>query len=90
MENTGLITNIILATITFFSLIVSIFALTTWKRQLKSQNELETARKILISLYKVKQKVRDLRNPYISPGEEYAAFISEKIKKKIGYYTIMN
>jgi hypothetical protein len=45
--------------------IVAIVGLTTWKKELKIKTEYNIARKILLSSYKVRDALRNVRNPFL-------------------------
>jgi hypothetical protein len=52
---------------------VGISGLKTWKRQLKGNTEYEQARKLLRAIYKVRDAIRNVRNPFMDTGEHVSA-----------------
>ena len=48
---------------------VAIYGLIAWKRQLKGKTEYELARRVLRAVYRVRDAIRGIRNPFQSSGE---------------------
>ena len=55
---------------------VAIVGLSAWKKQLKGKTDYELARRYLRSVYKVRDAVKDVRNPFI-PIEEMSLALKE-------------
>ena len=49
--------------------VVAVVGLQTWKKQLTGKSEYDVARRLLRSVYQVRQAIRFVRNPFISAGE---------------------
>ena len=54
--------------------------LATWRKQLKGRTEYELARRLLSSIYKIRNYVSYFRNPFMSAGEIYQSMEREGIK----------
>ncbi|MFA6273827.1 MAG: hypothetical protein WC662_01580 [Candidatus Paceibacterota bacterium] len=48
---------------------VAISGLSAWKKQMKGKTDYEVARRCLKSVYKLREAIKYVRNPYISVGE---------------------
>jgi len=48
---------------------VAIMGLRTWKKQLRGKTEYELARRLLCSVYRVRDAIRIVRNPFVSSAE---------------------
>ncbi|OQY20711.1 MAG: hypothetical protein B6I35_10155, partial [Anaerolineaceae bacterium 4572_32.2] len=48
---------------------VAIMGLRTWRKQLRGKTEYELARRLLRSVYRVRDAIRIVRNPFISSAE---------------------
>lgn len=68
-----LLTAVAAITATF----VAIMGLNAWKRQLKGREEYDLARRYLRAIYKVRDSLRVVRNPFI-PVEEMSRSLKEK------------
>ena len=49
--------------------VVAIIGLRTWRKQLKGKTEYELAQKLLMAVYKVRDAIFFVRNPFMSAGE---------------------
>jgi hypothetical protein len=49
--------------------IVAIVGLQTWRKQLKGKTEYELAQKLLTAVYKIRDSIYYVRNPFMSAGE---------------------
>ena len=49
--------------------VVSILGLKAWKKQLKGKTEYELARRLLRTVYKIREAINSVRNPFISSAE---------------------
>jgi hypothetical protein len=49
--------------------IVAIIGLQTWKKQLKGKTEYELAQRLLMAVYKIRDAIYYVRNPFMSAGE---------------------
>lgn len=72
----SLVTSIIVA-------LVAITGLNTWRRQLIGNTEYEHARQLLKVVYRVREAIRLVRNPFVSPSESAAAIKDSEIKIEI-------
>ncbi len=61
--------NIILSIGAIITIILAIIGLTAWKKQMKGKTNYEVARRCLKSIYKLREAIKYVRNPYISAGE---------------------
>lgn len=52
---------------------VALSGLSAWKKQLKGKTDYELARRYLRSVYKLRDAMRGVRNPFISSDEMFAA-----------------
>ncbi len=52
---------------------VAITGLNTWKKQLKGKTDYELARRYLRSIYKIRDAIKYVRNPFISIDEIFSA-----------------
>ena len=53
--------------------IIAIIGLTTWKKQIKGKTEYELARRLLRAVYKTRDAIQYVRNPYASSSENFVA-----------------
>ena len=60
--------------------IVAILGLRTWKAQLRGHTEYDLARRLLRSVFKVRDEIAGVRNPFMSAGEIQAAFDAAGVK----------
>lgn len=58
---------------TIILIYVGLSGLQTWKRQLKGNVEYDHARELLSAVYKTRDAIRYVRNPFMSSGEHVAA-----------------
>jgi hypothetical protein len=63
------ITNSIIALATLSGVIIAGFGLSTWRKQLKGTYDYELARKTLFSVYKLRDALKYIRQPFLSAGE---------------------
>ena len=49
------------------------YGLKAWRKQLKGKTEYELARRILLSVYKIRDGIKMVRHPFMSGGEIYEA-----------------
>lgn len=61
-------------------LIIAFFGLQTWRKQLKGKTEYELARRLLRSVYKVRNQIARVRNAFMSSGEISTALDEEGIE----------
>ncbi len=69
---TALITTVsgaIVALATAGGVVAAWVGLDTWKKQLRGTTEYELAKRVLMSVYGVRDSMRAVRDPFISPGE---------------------
>ncbi|GEM_PF-1419581 len=65
------VTNIFSIFSTLAIIIISIFGLNTWRKQLKGTSEYELSKKAILLTYEVQQLIQDVRNPMLHlPREE--------------------
>ena len=65
------VTNIFSIFSTLAIIIISIFGLNTWRKQLKGTSEYESSKKAILLTYEVQQLIQDVRNPMLHlPREE--------------------
>jgi hypothetical protein len=65
----GVAKDVILAIAGFFGMIVAWRGLRTWNRQLKGGVEYELTRRLLRCTYRLREAIKDLRHPMITPSE---------------------
>jgi hypothetical protein len=65
----SLIKDILLILVAILGAIVAILGLNTWRKQLKGNSEYELARRLLKSIYELREAIQIVRNPLISPEE---------------------
>lgn len=53
--------------------ITAFYGLRVWRKQLKGKTEYELARRMLLSVYKIRDAIKVVRNPFIPVGEIYEA-----------------
>ncbi|MDB5167265.1 MAG: hypothetical protein JWN26_410 [Candidatus Saccharibacteria bacterium] len=63
------ITNSIIAVATLSGAVIAGFGLFTWRKQLKGTYDYELAKKTLFSVYKLRDALRYVRQPFLSVGE---------------------
>jgi hypothetical protein len=63
------ITNTLTAVATLFGVLIAGFGLSTWRKQLKGTYDYELAKKTLFSVYKLRDALRYVRQPFLSVGE---------------------
>ncbi|MCR4276123.1 MAG: hypothetical protein NUV90_01935 [Candidatus Parcubacteria bacterium] len=61
-------------------LVIAGMGLATWKKQIKGVKEFETAHDLRYSILKLRNAIRNVRNPVIWPSESYQAMQDYKIK----------
>ena len=79
-----IIKDIVLVGVSIASVCIAFKGLETWKRQSKGQTEFELARRILITLFKYRDAIDNIRHPVIwayempRPSEDEAKSMSQK------------
>ncbi len=63
------ITNSVIALATLIGVIIAGFGLSTWRKQLKGTYDYELAKKTLFSVYKLRDALKYVRQPFLSVGE---------------------
>ena len=61
-------------------IVIAIMGLQTWKRQLKGNTEYELARRFLSAVYKIRDAISYIRNPFVSAGEIASALQEANIE----------
>jgi len=61
-------------------IVIAIMGLQTWKRQLKGNTEYELARRFLSAVYKIRDAISYIRNPFVSAGEISSALQEANIE----------
>ena len=69
-EIVNVVNDLIVAGAAMVAAYVGLQGLDTWKRQIKSNTEYELAKKILTSLYKLREAIRSVRNPFLQYSPE--------------------
>lgn len=69
-EGFSIVKDLTLTTAALVGMFVANKGLSTWNRQLKGGVEYELARKILRHTYRLRGKIKELRNPMIIPSEQ--------------------
>ncbi len=69
MNTTQIIIEFIKTTFSAATLIIAIYGINTWRKQLKGTNEFELSKEILENVYKVKRAFAYVRNPGIYKSE---------------------
>ncbi len=69
METTKLILEIINTLVIVVGAIVAFIGINAWKKQLKGSTEYELAKRYLKSVYKIRDAIKYVRNPFISIDE---------------------
>jgi hypothetical protein len=69
MDTTNMIAGIVTAAATLGLFVLGIFGLTGWRSQSNWRESHDLAKRLLHSVYKVRDIVHVARNPFISPGE---------------------
>jgi hypothetical protein len=67
------ISNCVTAFAAIVAGVATVIGLATWKKQLKGQTEYELAKRYLKSALKLREAIRTVRNPWITPGEKAQA-----------------
>lgn len=68
--------DIVLTLVAVCSLFVAIQGLKTWRRELQGRFDFDLARRLLVATYRVRERLREVRSPFMSSGE-MATAISE-------------
>lgn len=63
------IINSAIALATLIGVIIAAFGLSTWRKQLKGTYDYELAKKTLFSVYKLRDALKYVRQPFLSVGE---------------------
>ncbi|MGV0981011.1 MAG: hypothetical protein ACOYB0_01480 [Polynucleobacter sp.] len=88
-EIISLAKDLILSGAAITGAVVAIKGLGTWRRQLQGQSEYDLSRRILVSLFKYRDALNTVRNPFMwnsempSPSEDEAKLMT---REKIQYY----
>jgi len=90
VEVISIIKDFILAGAAFTGATVAVKGLGTWQRQLKGQSEYELSRRILVTLFKYRDAINDVRHPVMwayempNPPEEEAKTMSDSQVRSYG------
>jgi hypothetical protein len=69
-ETIGIVKDIVLTVAALIGMIVAVFGLNTWNRQLKGGAEYELTRRLLKCTYRLREAIKGVRNPTILPSEQ--------------------
>ncbi len=61
--------NLILIAVAIGGVLIAWWGLSTWKKQLHGVHEFELARRILLSVYKIEDGVKNVRSPFLDSRE---------------------
>jgi hypothetical protein len=79
------ISSVIVALATGVGVVIAAIGLSTWKKQLQGTAEYELAKRLLLSVYKVREAVAYVRQPFLSVAE--AGEVKEGEKWEVVAYT---
>lgn len=82
MQTTELVLKILDTVAIIAGSTIAIIGVNAWKRQLKGRTDYELARRYLRCVYKVRDSIRDARNPFI-PVEETVFALEKQGKDKL-------
>lgn len=82
MDIIQLIKDIVTIVATVAGAIIAGYGVDTWRKQLKGKTEYELARRLLKAVYKLREAIKIVRNPFIPSGEVYQALIDEGFSKE--------
>lgn len=68
-ENIVIITRCITAVAAVFGLIVAVFGLSTWKKQLRGTADYELSKRLMLQVYQLRDALQAARNPILSKYE---------------------
>jgi len=83
MDSTELISvikDITTAIVAIIGVGVAIAGLSTWRKQIKGKTEYDLARRLLKSIYKIRDSIPAVRNPFQLAGEIEAALRESRIE----------
>lgn len=73
MYSLEILKNLVTVIATIIASYVAISGLDAWKKQLKGKTDYDLARRYLKAVYKIRESIKEVRNPFISVGEIFAA-----------------
>ena len=66
---TSIANNIVVIIVAGITATMAIIGVNAWKKQMRGKTDYEVARRCLRSVYKIREAIKYVRNPYISVGE---------------------
>lgn len=69
MELASFIVNIVLAVVAISGVIIAGLGLKTWRKQLKGTTEYELAKRLLLEVYRIRNAIGYVRNPFLRVTE---------------------
>jgi hypothetical protein len=87
-ETLQIVKDLLVAAAAVGGLIVASLGLKTWRKQLKGNTQYELSRRVLRAVFKTRDAMRQVRNPFISAAEfeqasKAAGFSSEEIQQNL-------